>query len=212
MKLVVQKRDLLGKKVKNLRKSGLVPAVVYGKHKESQTISCLKNDLLKVYKTAGYTTPVELTGEIDQLVLIHSFQLNPVTDEIITADFLAVSRTEKVSASVPVVVIGESPLEKLNEGRVQLVKDTVEVEAFPQDLPHQIEIDASLLTTISDVIFVKDLKVSNKVEVLDDGELPVVTIALLSDEGEEEETPTETTTDDVTVSPDTEANKSEEAK
>jgi large subunit ribosomal protein L25 len=211
MKLAVQKRDLLGKKVKNLRKSGLIPAVVYGKHKEPQIISCLKNDLIKIYKAAGYTTPIELTGEVDQLVLIHSFQLHPVTDEIITADFLAVSRTEKVSASVPVVVVGESPLEKLNEGRVQLVKDTVEVEAFPQDLPHQIEIDASLLATVNDVVFVKDLKVSNKVEILDDGELPVVTIALLSDEVEEEVS-TEATTDAAPTTSDAEANKSEEAK
>jgi large subunit ribosomal protein L25 len=196
MKLAVQKRNILGKKVKNLRKQGLVPAIVYGKHiKEPQTIACVKNDLLKVYKASGYTTPVELIGDLDQLVLINSFQLDAISDEIITADFLAVSRTEKVTASVPVVVIGESPLEKLNEGRVQLVKDTVEVEAFPQDLPHQIEVDASELTTISDVVFVKDLKVSKKVEIIDDMELPVVTITLLSDEPEEEvETSTETAT------------------
>lgn len=187
MKLAVKKRDLLGKKVKSLRIQGVVPATVYGKHiAEPQSISCVKNDLLRVYKTSGYTTPVELTGDIDQLVLIHSFQLDPVSDEIITADFLAVSRTEKVTADVPLVVVGESPLEKLNEGRVQLVKDTVEVEAFPQDLPHQIEIDASALVSVNDVVFVRDLKVSSKVEILDDGELPVVTIVILSDEVEEE--------------------------
>jgi large subunit ribosomal protein L25 len=211
MKLAVKKRNLLGKKVKSLRKEGLVPAIVYGKHiNEPQAISCVKNDLLKIYKTSGYTTPIELTGEVTQLVLIHSFQLNPITDEIITADFLAVSRTEKVTADVPVVVVGESPLEKLNEGRVQLVKDTVEVEAFPQDLPNKIEIDASTLTDINDVVFVKDLKVSAKVEILDDGELPVVTIALLSDEQEEEETTSEATSPTEPSAPSTEKeNKSE---
>lgn len=187
MKLSVKKRDLLGKKVKSLRAQGLVPAVVYGKHVEPQTISCVKNDLLKVYKSTGYTTPVELTGDLDQLVLIHSFQLDPISDEIITADFLAVSRTEKVGADIPVVISGESPLEKLNEGRVQLVKDTVRVEAFPQDLPSQFEVDATALTDMNDVVFVKDLKVSNKVEIIDDMELPVVTIATLSDEVEETE-------------------------
>jgi large subunit ribosomal protein L25 len=187
MKLSVKKRDLLGKKVKSLREQGLVPAVAYGKHVEPQTLSCVKNDLLKVYRSAGYTTPVELTGDLDQLVLIHSFQLDPISDEIITADFLAVSRTEKVGADIPVVISGESPLEKLNEGRVQLVKDTVRVEAFPQDLPSQFEVDASALTDINDVVFVKDLKVSSKVEIIDDLELPVVTIAILSDEVEEVE-------------------------
>lgn len=186
MKLAVQKRDIVGKKVKTLRIQGLIPAIVYGKHlPQPQTISCVKNDLLRVYKASGYTTPVELTGDLNQLVLIHSFQLDPILDEIITADFLAVSRTEKVSASVPVVVIGESPLEKLNEGRVQLIKDTVEVEAFPQDLPSQIEVDATALTSVNDVVFIKDLKVSSKVEILDDIELPVVTIAVLSEEAED---------------------------
>jgi large subunit ribosomal protein L25 len=209
MKLAVKKRDLLGKKVKNLRKDGLIPAIVYGKHiNEPQIISCIKNDLLRVYKASGYTTPVELTGEVEQLVLIHSFQLDPITDEIITADFLAVSRTEKVTASVPVAIVGESPLEKLNEGRVQLVKDTVEVEAFPQDLPHQIEIDASTLVSINDVVFVKDLKVTSKVEILDDGELPVVTIALLSEETEEETASVESS-DAATPSTENKENKSE---
>jgi large subunit ribosomal protein L25 len=201
MKLAVKKRDLLGKKVKSLRKQGLIPGIVYGKHiDQPQAISCVKNDLLKIYKTAGYTTPVELSGEIDQLVLIHSFQLDAITDEIITADFLAVSRTEKVSADVPLVLIGESPIEKLNEGRVQLVRDTVEVEAFPQDLPNKIEIDISTLTDINEVIFVKDLKVSSKVEILDDGELPVLTIALLSDEVEEEATTEEAPSTDAPAS------------
>ena len=54
--------------------------------------------------------------------------------KVLTVDFLAVNANEKVSASVPVVLIGESKVEKLNEGKVQLVKDVVEVEAFPQDL------------------------------------------------------------------------------
>jgi len=194
MKLSVKKRDLLGKKVKVLRAQGLVPAVMYGKHTDAQALLCVKNDLLKVYKASGYTTPVELVGDLDQLVLINSFQLDPVSNEILTADFLAVSRTEKVTADIPVVIIGESPLEKLNEARVQLVKDTVEVEAFPQDLPPQFEVDASTLVDVNDVVFVKDLKVSDKVEIIDDIELPVVTMAILSDEVEEEvETPAEAT-------------------
>ena len=103
MKLSVKKRDVFGKKVKNLRAQGLVPAVIYGKHVEAESISCVKNDLLKVYRASGYSTPVELTGDVDHLVLINSLQLDPVSDEIISADFLAVSRTETVSAKIPVV-------------------------------------------------------------------------------------------------------------
>ena len=186
MKLSVKKRDIFGKKVKNLRAQGLVPAVIYGKHVEAESISCVKNDLLKVYRAAWYSTPVELTGDVDHLVLINSLQLDPVSDEIISADFLAVSRTEKVAAKIPVVTFGESQLEKLNEGKIMQIRDEVEVEAFPQDLPSKFEIDISVLETVNDVFFVKDLKVSDKVTILDDPELPILTVSVLSDEAEEQ--------------------------
>ena len=186
MKLSVKKRDIHGKKVKNLRAQGLVPAVIYGKHVKAESISCVKNDLLKVYKACWYSTPVELTGDVDHLVLINSLQLDPVSDEIISADFLAVSRTEKVAAKIPVVTFGESQLEKLNEGKIMLIKDEVEVEAFPQDLPSKFEVDISVLETVNDVFFVKDLKVSNKVTILDDPELPILTVSVLEDESAEE--------------------------
>ena len=195
MKLSVKKRDIFGKKVKNLRAQGLVPAVIYGKHVEAESISCVKNDLLKVYRAAWYSTPVELTGDVDHLVLINSLQLDPVSDEIISADFLAVSRTEKVSAKIPVVTFWESQLEKLNEGKIMQIRDEVEVEAFPQDLPSKFEIDISVLETVNDVFFVKDLKVSDKVTILDDPELPILTVSVLSDETEEEQTQEATTTE-----------------
>ena len=182
MKLSVKKREIHGKKVKNLRTQGLVPAVIYGKHVKAESISCVKNDLLKVYRACGYSTPVELTGDVDHLVLINSLQLDPVSDEIISADFLAVSRTEKVAAKIPVVTFGESQLEKLNEGKIMLIKDEVEVEALPQDLPSKFEVDISVLETVNDVFFVKDLKVSDKVTILDDPELPILTVSVLEDE------------------------------
>ncbi len=67
-----------------------------------------------------------------------------------------------------------------------MVKDTVEVEAFPQDLPQQIELNISQIKEANEVLFVKDLKVSNKVEILDDPEIPVVTVTKLSGTIEEE--------------------------
>lgn len=198
MKLTVQIRTATGKEVKKLRKEGQIPAIVYGKALGTPVLlSCLKNDFIKVYRDAGYSTPIELVGGVDQLVLLQDIQLDPVSDEVLTVDFLAVNRNEKVSAAVPVVLIGESKVEKLNEGNVQLVKDTIEVEAFPQDLPHNIEIDLAQIETVNDVIFVKDLKFSDKVKVLDDGEQPVVTVVELSDEVEAESESEEAETPEV---------------
>jgi large subunit ribosomal protein L25 len=66
------------------------------------------------------------------------------------------------------------------------VRDEIEVEALPQDLPSKFEIDISVLETVNDVFFIKDLKVSDKVTVLDDPELPILTVALIEDEPAEE--------------------------
>jgi large subunit ribosomal protein L25 len=66
------------------------------------------------------------------------------------------------------------------------IRDEIEVEALPQDLPSKFEIDISVLQTVNDVFFIKDLKVSDKVTILDDPELPILTVSVLSDEAEEQ--------------------------
>ena len=187
MKLTVQLREETGKNVKRIRKDWLVPAVVYGKMLEAPVLlKCVKNDFIRVYRTSGYSTPIELTGALDQLVLLHAMQLDPVTDEVLSLDFLAVDKHQKVTANVPVVLVGESAVEKLNQGKIQLVKDSVEVSALPQDLPHTIEVDLSKIATVNDVIFVKDLTVAKNVEIVDDAQQPVVTVVELE---QDEETP-----------------------
>lgn len=187
MKLKVQSREITGKKVKLLRKQDIIPAVIYGKHtKNSILISCNKNEFLKLFKQAGHSTPVTIEWDgIDQLVLIHEIQVDPVSDFLSHIDFLAVSRDEKVTAEIPVILIWESNIEKLWEWKIQLLKDTIEVEAFPQDLPREIKIDISAIQKMSDVIFVKDLDVWSKVEILEDVEQPMVTVIWFTEEVEE---------------------------
>ena len=116
MKLAVKKRELLGKKVKSLRKQSLVPGVVYGKHIETPLpIVFDRVQLIKAIHQAGKNTPVELHGDgVDELVLFHDIQLDPVTDRVIHVDCLAVNKNETVRAEVPVVLVGESPFEKNN--------------------------------------------------------------------------------------------------
>jgi len=185
MKLTVISRQ--DKKAKDLRKEGLIPGIIYGKHMSAPlAVACKRNDLIKKYKEAGYSTPLTLDGDgIDQLVLIQDIQVDPVTDILIHIDFLAVNKDEKVTTDIPVKLIGESIIEKSWEGQIQLIKDSIEVEAFPQDLPSEITIDISVIQTINDTIFVKDLKFSSKVEVLDDPEQAIITVALTVEEVEE---------------------------
>lgn len=177
---------------KDIREKGNIPAVVYSKHLESPLhIACKKNDFIKRFKESGYSTPLTLEGDkIDQLVLIQDVQVDPVNDVVLHVDFLAVKQDEKVTAEVPVKLTGESQVEKLGEGKIQLLKDFVEVEAFPQDLPHDITLDISVIEKMWDTILVKDIQISDKVEILDDLEQPLVTVLKLAEE-EVEEAPAE---------------------
>lgn len=172
---------------KKLRKEWNVPAIIYGRHlKSSIQVSCLKNDFIKRFKEAGYSTPITLTGEwVNELVLIQDIQLDPVTDIVLHIDFLAVKKDEKVKAEVTIILTWEAPIEKSWEWKIQLVKDFIEVEAFPQDLPHNITVDISKIESVWDTVFVKDLEISNKVKVLDDLEQPIVTVVALVEEKEE---------------------------
>lgn len=191
MKLNVEIRNITGKEVKKLRREGIIPAVIYWKHTDkSISISCEKIEFLKLFKKTGYSTPITLSGEwIDQLALIQEIQVDPVSDFLSHIDFLAVSRDEKVTASVPVLLIGESNIEKNWEWNIQLLKDSIEVEAFPQDLPHEIKIDISKIENMNDVVFVKDLDVWSKAEIVEDLEQPVITVVAISEEVEEEVVP-----------------------
>lgn len=209
--LAVDIRTTFGKKIKPLRKLGKVPAVVYGKHLKTPVSVLLdKNAFLKAYKASGTSTAITLTGEkLKELVLVADVQLDPVGDFVLHVDFHAVKSDEKVTADVPVVLIGSSSVEKNGEGRVQIILPTIEVEAFPQDLPHNIEIDVSTLEHVHDVVFVKELKFSSKVEVLTDGEQAVVTVVGLSEEEVSNEAPS---ADEAAGAAAAEAKAAEEAK
>ena len=193
MELNVIKRDVFGKKVKRMRKQGLVPAIIYGGFlDQSIPVFVKKNEFLKIYKEVWESTPVVLKGDgINQMVLIHDVDVHPVTDEVIHVDFLAVKADEKVEAEVPVILIWESPVEKNNLWRIELVKDTILVEAYPQDLPHDIKIDISKIQNVNDVIHVKDIDLWDKIVIKDNPEETVVTVvefeAERSKEGENAE-------------------------
>lgn len=185
--LSASKRTVLGRKVKNLRKSGFMPANIYGKKVKSQVVQVDKKNFVKLYSQAGETTLVELTVDKEtKPVLIHNLQYHPVTGEPIHADFFQVDLKEKVAAKVPVEVVGEAPVVKDKAGVLLNLLSEIEVEALPTDLPDRIQVKVDSLKTVGESLKVADLKVSDKVKVLTDGNLEVVKIApLISKEAEE---------------------------
>lgn len=176
--LKAEKRELVGRKVKSLRKQGLVPANIFGKKIESLAVQVDLKAFDLVYKEAGETGLVELSVGTDKRpVLVHGLQLNPKTDEVVHIDFLQVDLKEKVEAQVPVEVFGESPAEKQSIGTVVQHINEITVEALPADLPEKFEVDKSVLETVDQAVFVKDLKVdSSKVTIINNPDDIVVKV------------------------------------
>lgn len=177
-KLKVDLREKTGRKVRSLRASGIVPANVFGRGIESYSIQVSSDDFLKVYKEAGETSIIELTvDKKTHPVLISNIQTDPVTDEILHVDFKQVDLSQKVSATVPVRLVGESPAEKSSLGVVVQQIDEVDVEALPMDLPEHFEIDITALENVGDSIHIKDLKYDkSKVEIDADEEQIIVKV------------------------------------
>lgn len=168
-----EKREMFGRKVSRLRKSGLIPANVFGKKIESQAITVDAKEFAEVFKKAGETQLIELNGKS---VLVSNLQKDPISDMFIHVDFRQVDLTEKIEAKVPVILEGESPAEKQNLGTVVQQVTEIEVEALPAHLPENITVDISELTEVDQAIYVKDLKVDKDVEVKTDMESIVVKV------------------------------------
>jgi len=104
----------------------------------------------------------------DKPVLVSGLQIDPVTSDYLHVDFRRVDLTEKITAKVPVEIVGESPAEKQKMGTVVQQLSEIEVEALPADLPEKIEIDATTLIEVDQTIYVKDLKIDKKVTIKTD--------------------------------------------
>ncbi|MGA3291667.1 MAG: 50S ribosomal protein L25 [Candidatus Microgenomates bacterium] len=171
-------RKIEGRKVKKLRRQGILPGNISGKKIKSESVQVVLKDFEKVYKEVGETGLLTLEiGKEGKPVLIHNLQVNPVSDEPVHVDFLQVDLKEKVEADVPVELTGESPAEKQAVGTVVLYLNEIKVEALPTDLPEKFSIDVTELSEVDQAIMVKDLKVDrSKVDIKADPEEIVVKV------------------------------------
>jgi len=183
--LHAQKRNIVGKKVANLRKEGFIPAVLYGQGKVGDNLSIKLKEFKKVYEAAGESTLVDL--DIDgktQKVLLTEPQYDPVTDVPLHVDIFKIRMDKEITANVELEFIGESPAVKELEGSLIKNKDSVEIECLPANLIPKIDVDISVLKTFDDAILVKDLNVPAEVKILDEAE---ETVALVNPPRSEEE-------------------------
>lgn len=162
-----------------IRAQGQTPVVLYGNHLEPQALSVDAHSFLKLFHKAGESSLVALAigSEPVRYVLFKAPQFDPRTGALTHVDLYQVNLTEKIKAKVPLSFIGESPVVAAHEGILVTNKDEIEVECLPRELPHEIEVDISILVNIDDAIHVKDLKLAAGVEILDDPEEMIVLVA-----------------------------------
>ena len=184
--LKADKRDVVGKKVRDLRKNGVIPGVVYGSKAESVNISIPLIVFKKVFAQAGTSALIDLTiGDSAAIkVLSHEPQYNPVTDQPIHVDFYQVRMDEEIKTEIPLEFIGESEAVETLDGSLVTNRDALEVECLPTALVSEIKVDISKLKTFEDSITVADLSIPEGIKVLTE---PDEMIALVEPPRSEEE-------------------------
>ena len=191
-KLDIETRKSVGKKsTKAIRRDGKIPSTLYFKGDEPESIVIDKIKLYQALKSDQRVYEVELGGE-SQYVMVKAVQYHPVTDEIIHLDFMRVRRSEKMTISVPLVLVGK-PIGVVEGGILYQALNQIEISCFPTNVPDQIEVNIDKME-LNSSISVADVSTDDEeVEILSSSEINVATITAPSAEKEE------TVSDDDTV-------------
>lgn len=178
-KLSAEPRKITGKKVKKLRREGILPANVYGKGIKSQSLQLPLKEFEEVFKDAGETGVIDLTYGKDTVpVLIHNLHTD-YRNTPLHADFFQVNLKEKVTAMIQIELIGESKAEAEKTGLIEKIVSEVEVEALPTELPEKIEINIENLAQVDDQVTAQDLKMPTGVTLLTDVNQVIVKVGEL---------------------------------
>ncbi len=179
--LSAQKRTVLGRKVKALRRDGLIPAHVFGHKVKTTHVQVKATEFGKVFEKVGETGIINLAVDSEKKpVLVKNVQVHPVSDIPLHIDFYQVNLSEKVKVKVPFEIVGEAPAVGKKVGLLLTPVSEIEIESLPTDIPENIEIDVSNLANVGEEIKVKDLKIDrNKIVVHADEELVIAQIGEL---------------------------------
>ena len=194
-KLDIETRESVGKKsTKAIRRDGKIPITLYFKGDEPESIAIDKIELYQALKSDQRVYEVELGGE-SQYVMVKAVQYHPVTDEIIHLDFMRVRRSEKMTISVPLVLVGK-PIGVVEGGILSQALNQIEISCFPTNVPDQIEVNVDKME-LNSSISVADVSTDDEeVEILSSSEINVATITAPIVEKEEIVSDDDTVTDE----------------
>ena len=183
-KLDIENRNIVGKKAtKALRKAGKVPSVLYFKGEDPMSLSVEKKVLYKAMKSDQRIYEMEINNE-SQYVMIKEIQYHPVTDEVVHVDFMRVRRSEKMTISVPIILVGKS-IGVTEGGILSQSLNQIEISCFPTNVPDQVEINIEHLE-INSSISVADITIDDEdIAILSAKEISVASVNAPKEEEEE---------------------------
>jgi large subunit ribosomal protein L25 len=180
IELKITNREILGKKVKHLRRQGITPVHLFGHGIESLALQCDTNQLERVLAQAGQTGLISLKIDREKklrAVVVREFDRDWRRGQLLHVDFYQVKMGEKIKLEVPVVLVGEAPALKSKANMLEHELGTLTVECFPAKIPTSIEVDISSFTEPGQAIRVKDIALGEDITILNDPELVVVKIS-----------------------------------
>jgi len=179
IELKVTVRDVLGKKVRFLRRQGITPVHLYGRGIESAALQCDTSQLQDVLAEAGQTRLINLKFEGERrprTVVIREVQKGIRPGELYHVDFYQVQMAEMMKVDVPIILVGESPALKSRENMLSQDLNALNIQCLPGNMPASIEIDLTSLTEPDQAIRVKDIELDEEITVLNEPELIVARI------------------------------------
>ena len=169
-KLKLSPRNVVGKKVKRLRKQGILPVHLYGRGVESQPLQADAREMRRLLPRVGTNIPlsIEIEGESgENLCFVREVQRHPVTEDFLHVDFIRVDVSQTIRAEVPITMIGEAPAIRIGGTLLQPLLSLL-VEALPMDIPASLEADVSDLDDFEKAVYVRDLTLGSRVTVITD--------------------------------------------
>src|SRR5918994_212638 len=180
LELTLDAREAHGKANKRLRREGIVPGIVFGKGEDSTPVQVNAKTFETLYRSAGRTSVVKfrLPGQSRATSgIIKSVQRHPLSGNPLHVDFFIVNLKQEMENDIPLNFTGEAPAVEATGGTLLHNLSSIHVKALPGDMPHEISVDVSVLTSLDVAIHVKDLNLNRDlVQVLTDGETLVATV------------------------------------
>ena len=187
--ITLSDRQVVGKKVRALRREGFVPVHYYGRGMESLTLQASTGMLRKVVDEAGANIPIEVDVEGtdgSDICFVREVQWHPVNGSLLHVDFMRVDITERVTAEVPITLTGQSEAVRELGGVIIQPFQTLPVEALPLDMPKEVIVDVTPLRMFGDAVRVGEIELEGESEILRDDDDLLVTVQEPRIEVEEE--------------------------